>query len=435
LNLNNLKHFFIIIGPGMLTAATGVGAGDLATGSFAGSLLGTSILWAVIVGAFLKYVVTEGIARWQLATGTTLLEGMTIHLGRGTAWLFLPYLLLFTFFIGIAMMGACGVTLHAMIPVFDDAVDGKKYFGAAASIVGFVLVYHGGYQLFEKVTHVCIAIMFFCVILTAGLMWPGTEVVLKGLFIPTIPDIDGVGLTWTIALIGGVGGTVTVLSYGYWIREEGRMTGDELPTCQLDLAMGYIMTALFGISVVIIGSNVTIDGGGAGLLVNLSNQLGNELGPAGKWLFLIGAFGAVFSSLLGVWQSIPYIFTDTWLMAWLPVNKTNDRGANFKIDTQSPIYRRYVAIIAFIPMFGLFSNTSFQEAQKFYAVMGAFFFPLLALTLLLLNGRARWVGEKYKYGPLAIISLIATLLFFIWTAIIKFPDLYDFITLRILGVS
>ena len=147
--MDKLKHFFIIIGPGMLTAATGVGAGDLASGSFAGSLLGTTVLWAVIVGAFLKYVVTEGIARWQLATGTTLLEGMTVNLGRGTAWLFLPYLLMFTYFIGTAMMSACGVTLHAMFPVFDDPVNGKIFFGILASIVGFVLVYNGVYNLFE----------------------------------------------------------------------------------------------------------------------------------------------------------------------------------------------------------------------------------------------------------------------------------------------
>jgi Mn2+/Fe2+ NRAMP family transporter len=226
--------------------------------------------------------------------------------------------------------------------------------------------------------------------------------------------MQGDGLTWTIALIGGVGGTVTVLSYGYWIREEGRSSAEDLKVCQVDLAVGYIMTALFGLSMVIIGTNITIEGGGATLLVNLSEQLGNQLGPAGKWLFLIGAFGAVFSSLLGVWQSIPYIFTDTWLMARLPLDHTHQRGQSFKIDTTSPLYRRYVAIIAFVPMLGLF--TSFQQAQKLYAVTGAFFFPLLALGLLLLNGRAKWIGEQYKYGPLAIISLVATLLFFLWAA-------------------
>jgi len=40
----NLSRFFLILGPGLLVAATGVGTGDLATGSFAGSMLGTAIL-------------------------------------------------------------------------------------------------------------------------------------------------------------------------------------------------------------------------------------------------------------------------------------------------------------------------------------------------------------------------------------------------------
>ncbi|MAF09550.1 iron transporter, partial [Candidatus Poribacteria bacterium] len=40
-----------VIGPGILVAATGVGAGDLATGAFTGSQLGTAVLWAVVVGA------------------------------------------------------------------------------------------------------------------------------------------------------------------------------------------------------------------------------------------------------------------------------------------------------------------------------------------------------------------------------------------------
>ena len=63
-----------LAGPGLLLAATGVGGGDLATASIAGSLLGPAILWAVIVGAFLKFVVTEGLARWQLATLNVLLQ-------------------------------------------------------------------------------------------------------------------------------------------------------------------------------------------------------------------------------------------------------------------------------------------------------------------------------------------------------------------------
>jgi len=104
-----------MIGPGLLLAATGVGAGDLATGSLVGGILGVAVLWAVIVGAFFKFIVTEGLARWQLATGETLLEGAVHRLGRGVVWGFLPYLFLWSFFVGSALMSASGVTLHAMM--------------------------------------------------------------------------------------------------------------------------------------------------------------------------------------------------------------------------------------------------------------------------------------------------------------------------------
>ena len=76
------KRLLTILGPGILVAATGVGAGDLATAAFAGSHLGVAILWVVVVGAFMKFVLNEGLARWQLATGETLLEGSMIRLGR-----------------------------------------------------------------------------------------------------------------------------------------------------------------------------------------------------------------------------------------------------------------------------------------------------------------------------------------------------------------
>ena len=124
-----INRFLAILGPGLLVAATGVGTGDLATGSFAGSMLGTAILWAVLVGALLKFIITEGLARWQLATGTSILEGVATHLGRTPMLIFLPYLVLWSFFTASAMMSGCGITLHALIPLFESAEHGKTACG------------------------------------------------------------------------------------------------------------------------------------------------------------------------------------------------------------------------------------------------------------------------------------------------------------------
>ena len=58
----------------------------------------------------------------------------------------------------------------------------------------------------------------------------------------------------------------------------------------------------------------------------------------------------------------------------------------------------------------------FGEVQKFYAVIGAWFFPVLVLALLILNGRSSWVGSDYRNRPLTMVALLGVLLFFGWTA-------------------
>lgn len=75
--------------------ATGVGAGDLIAASVAGAQFGLALLWAVPVGIVLKFVLSEAVARWQLATGTTLFEGWG-RLGKSIQVGFLVYLTMFS---------------------------------------------------------------------------------------------------------------------------------------------------------------------------------------------------------------------------------------------------------------------------------------------------------------------------------------------------
>ena len=363
-----------------------------------------------MLGALLKFVVTEGLTRWQLATGNTFLEGLVHKMGPIVIWVFLPYLFLWTFFVGSAQMSACGIALVALFPVFEDPDRGKIVFGVGSSIVGIALVLRGGYRLFEALMRICIAVMFVTVVVTAALLWPGTGLVLQGLFLPTIPDFSGLGLTWTVALIGGVGGTLTVLSYGYWLREEGRTGTEDLWICRVDLGAGYLMTAIFGISMVIVGSTVEIEGQGTTLLVTLAERLEGPLGAWGKWLFLVGAFGTVFSSLLGVWQSVPYLFADCANL----LRERVEPGIALTVDTTALPYRAYLFILGIVPMIGLFYG--FQQIQKLYTVIGALFFPFLALALLIWNGRSDWVGAQFRNRSLTSAALVGVLVFFSYLA-------------------
>lgn len=402
---NRKNRLLAIIGPGVLVAATGVGAGDLATGAFTGSKLGVAVLWAVVVGAGLKLLINEGLARWQLATGNTLLEGCAVHFGRTAGWFFLGYLLLWSFFVGAALISACGVTAHAILPLSDARGD-KICYGLLHSAAALLLVKLGGYRLFAKVMGVCIAVMFVVVIATAAALTQSWTEVGTGLVVPRIPKMHGEGIEWTVALMGGIGGTLTVLCYGYWIREEGRQGAEDLKVCRIDLATGYAMTALFGIAMVIIGSTIQVEGRGAKLVVNLGGQLETALGPTAKWAFLVGAWGAVFSSLLGVWQSVPYLFADFWTL-W------RDRGtavAGRTVDTRSRPYQIYLFALAVIPAAGLLP--AFEQIQKWYAIIGAMCIPMLAMVLLILNGQSRLVGPRYRNSWPVTVLLAGSVVFF-----------------------
>jgi Mn2+/Fe2+ NRAMP family transporter len=403
-----------VLGPGFVVAATGVGAGDLATGAFTGSKMGLAILWVVVVGAVLKFVVNEGVARWQLATDTTLLEGVARHIGRWAIGLFVLFLLLWTYFVASALMSASGVAMQAIWPL-ESPQRGKILYGIAHSVLAVALAQLGGYAWFEQIMKMCVAVMFCVVVGTAVAIAPDWAAVARGLVVPRIPAANGEGLTWTIALMGGIGGTVTILSYGYWIREDGRRGLGELRNCRIDLAAGYAVTAIFGIGMVIVGSQfIEIDADpskGTTFILELGKAIELKLGAMGRyarWAFVIGAWSAVFSSMLGVWQSVPSIFADCWQLL---TRKSQDDALASSVNPRSPPYLGYQLLMASAPALGLWA--SFVEIQKFYAVVGAMFVPLLAGVILWLQTRSEVAGAGRGTWFLTLVLVVGVVIFLV----------------------
>jgi Mn2+/Fe2+ NRAMP family transporter len=385
----------------MLVAATGVGAGDLLTASLAGSRFGLTLLWAAWMGALLKWFLNEGIARWQMATGTTLVEGWIAHLGQWVRWAFGAYLVAWAVFTGGALASACGVAGTGILPIGDPATS-KIVWGVIHSLLGLLVVWRGGFRIFARFMAVCTGLMFVSVVVTAVLLRPDLGAIFAGLTIPSIPSVPSSGTAYTLGVLGGVGGTVTLLSYGYWIRERGRAGLTGVAESRIDLATGYAMTAVFGLSMIVVGSRVTLQQGPTAAL-ELAGQLAVALGPAGKWILLVGFWAAVFSSLLGVWQSAPYLFADL----------VTTRGAGApRVSLELPAYRISLLFIATAPLVLLW--TTVERAQLLYAVFGSLFMPALALTLLVMNNRTAWVGREFRTGWVTNAALVVTLALFAW---------------------
>jgi Mn2+/Fe2+ NRAMP family transporter len=385
------------IGPGLVIAATGLGAGDLIAAAVAGARYGTAILWAAILGAIVKFAMNEGLVRWQLATGSTLLEGWLQRLPRIVSLYFLVYLVLWSFIVAGALIASTGLAAHALYPGLSVG-----QWGVLHSLAALLLVTTGRYALLEKIMKLFMALMLLVVLVCAFWVAPGLSDITRGLLAPAIPKGSAV---FVMSVIGGVGGSVTLLCYGYWIRERNWNSRADLQRSRLDLGVAYLLTGIFGIAIMIIAAGVQPQVvSGPTMVLGLADRLAEVVGPVGKWCFLIGFWSAVFSSMLGVWQGVPYLFAD-----FIGQFRAQP-GAQVSVDTRAPAYRGYLLYLALPPMLLLLAGKPVWLVIA-YAVAGAFFMPLLAGLLLYMNNRRGWLGSM-KNGPAAnLVLLLAVLVF------------------------
>jgi len=182
---------------------------------------------------------------------------------------------------------------------------------ALHGILGFVIVGIGRYDLFERIMESIAAIKFGAIILLAILLTPS----LTELAIGLVPRIPEGALINALAIIGGVGGTYTLASYTYWVRERGWRQVSWIPTMRTDAAVGYILTVVFMISMLIIGAEFLFGTGRSieseeGILA-LANPIQDRFGVVVSWVFLIGFWAVATGAMIGAWNGAAYLFADS----------------------------------------------------------------------------------------------------------------------------
>lgn len=400
------------VGPGFVTAATGVGTGDLIAALVAGASFGMTLIWAIIVGAIFKFFFTEGMGRWHLATGRTILEGWH-SLGRWATGYFGVYSVLWGFSYGAAAMSTSAIMMVTMFPIMP-----LWAWAIIHGLAGMALVLTGKYKLFEKVMTVMIGIMFVTVVGSAVIIMPEIGNILSGL----VPRTGDSSLLLVMGLLGGVGGTITMASYGYWVREKQWEGRKWIPMMKLDTAVGYIITAVFTVSLLIVGAEFLYGTGipieGEEGLVTLSSLFAAEFGEVARWMFLIGAWSAAFSSLLGVWNGVPYLFAD-----FVRILKAKGKRSDKPVTNKDPAYRAYLLWLTFPPMLLLFFGKP-VFIVILYGALGALFMPFLAISLMwLLNSNA--VTKDFQNGWLANTVLTACVLLFGYLGILELINMFS----------
>lgn len=392
------------LGPGLVVAATGVGTADLITSLVIGTQFGMTFVWAIVVGGILKYFLNEGVGRWYLATGKTILDGWH-KLGKWATGYFGVYSIIWGFVYGAAAASTSGMAMHALFPIMP-----LWAWAIIHAIGGFLLVWSGRYLLFERVMAALIGVMFLTIIGTAILFIPNfTE--FAGGFVPRVPEGS---FMLMLGLIGGVGGTITMSSYGYWLNEKGWVGRKWISIMRLDSKVAYTLTAIFTMAGLIIGAQF-LAGSGVSIrddqgLVTLANMLGDEFGTPMRWMFLVAFWSAAYTSLLGVWNGVPYLFAD-----FIKTIRHQKGEGVQHISGKDPAYRFYLAWLTFPPMVLMFFGKP-VELIILYGALGALFMPFLATSLLILLN-SKTVVQEYRNKLIPNLVLVGCLVLFVFLCI------------------
>ncbi|HEY7700005.1 MAG TPA: Nramp family divalent metal transporter, partial [Vicinamibacteria bacterium] len=179
-----------------------------------------------------------------------------------------------------------------------------------------------------------------------------------------------------------------------------------------DLALAYGFTAVFGISIMTMASRAFHAAGiqitDSQAVTRLAEMLGGIVGPAGFYVYSLGFWAAVFAALLGVWQSVPYLYADFYAI-WKKAS-SEERAALTQVG--SVPYRIALAYITLAPIpFAFLGRPLFIIV--IYTIVGSLFLPFLAATLLWLHQRARWDERVPRNGWFTTGLLILVLVLFV----------------------
>jgi Mn2+/Fe2+ NRAMP family transporter len=304
------------LGPGLIIAASIVGSGELIVTTKLGGDVGFVLLWFIVLGCLIKVLVQIEFGRYAIAHGQTTLQALDSVPGPRLriGWLVYVWLAMYisTVFQVAGMVGSIGDIFR-----FGGAAWSSRTGALLVALSCSLLLVVGRYRLVERASAAMVALFTLFTLLAVGaLHWTeyavSSEEILAG-FALRLPE----KFTTAFAAFGIIGvGASELIYYPYWCLEKGygRAVGpNDGSAAWGERARGWmrVLRADAWVSMVIYtGATIAFYVLGAAvlhgksvavtndkLIPSLSHMYLESFGPAGLWIFLIGAFVVLYSTV------------------------------------------------------------------------------------------------------------------------------------------
>lgn len=359
------------LGPGVLVAAAFIGPGTVTACTLTGVNFGFSLLWAMLLSIIATYVLQEMSARLGIITQKGLADVIKQELSN--AWIrnSVIGLIFSAIIIGNASYeaGNIGGATLGMEALFGLTY--SKLYPVILGAMAFLLLYFGNYKSLEKVFIFLVLIMSLSFLATAVLTKPNIWELIKGLFIPNIPEG---GILTIIALVG-----TTVVPYNLFLHaalvSEKWKSKDDLKLAKRDTLVSIVLGGLVSISILI--SAAAIKTTGVNSVMDMAKALEPLYGSAALYFMGIGLFAAGITSAITAPLAAAYVANSCF--GW----KAEFKDAKFRF-----IWMLILVMGVVFLSFGIKPI----EIIKFAQITNGLLLPIIAIFLLWVVNRTGVMG-------------------------------------------
>ncbi|WP_193212954.1 Nramp family divalent metal transporter [Luteolibacter marinus] len=317
------------LGPGLIISASIVGSGELIVTTKTGAENGFALLWFIIFACLIKVFVQIELGRHVITRGVTMLEAMNSVPGPRlkVSWMVWVWLAMFvaTFFQLAGIVGGIASVFRLGGSELSTGIWALIVTGSCA-----VLLAIGRYAFVERFSTLMVGLFTLFTIFAVFALYRTPYAI-------TAADIAG-GLTFDLpenftvafAAFGVVGvGASELIYYPYWCLEKGyaRYTGPNdgspewaerargwLRVLRWDAWVSMVVYTVATIAFYLLGAAV-LHGQGLeiendNVIPNLSVLYSESFGEAGLWVFIVGAFIVLYSTVFISTASNGRLFAD-----------------------------------------------------------------------------------------------------------------------------
>lgn len=352
-----------------IIAAAFIGPGTVTTAAAAGAQFDFSLLWALLFSTLACLVLQEASARVTVISGKNLGQAIREQFHGGAVGFLVLLLVLGAIVLGCAAYEA-GNILGSIAGATLGTGISPKVLTLAIGLIAGLLLFFGTTKIVARFLGVIVAVMGVAFLITAFLIKPPIGPVIKGAFLPTLPEGSSI-------LVLGLIGT-TVVPYNLFLGS-GIAAGQKLGELRFGLSVAVLLGGLISMGILVVGTVIT----GAFSFQSLSGALSDQLGGWASKFFALGLFAAGFSSAI----TAP-------LAAAITAKGLFDTSEGNRWHEHSPRYRIiWLVVLATGVIFGLIGIRPIPAIILAQALNGILL-PFVAIFLFLVVNDRALMGDE-----------------------------------------